>query len=137
MFGLSRCGVTARRSRKPRRGYRRKYPNWTENKIEKAVQNALKQARKKSSAFMPGYYAHNVERDAIASFLRELSSAGSVVLLLDDGGLVDPRAGGTRGLPDAKREPRIGEGYSVKLSQVRIENVVPLPYWVPVTIQTG
>ena len=104
------------------RGYRRKHPNWTGSKIEKAVQSAMKQARKKSSAVMPGYYSHNVERDAIASFLGELASAGPIILLLDDGGLVDPNAGGTRGLPDADRQPRISEGYSVRLNQMPIEN---------------
>jgi hypothetical protein len=110
--------------------YRRKHPTWSEGKIARAIGRSPRSSP--TSGFLCG--GTLIKEKDILGFLESICAAGPVTLLLDDGGTANVNLGGTSGLPESHRVPRVSESYCVNLRLGRLEDALPPPYWVPVMV---
>ncbi|HEV3166668.1 MAG TPA: hypothetical protein VGZ22_21765 [Isosphaeraceae bacterium] len=120
-----------------KRAFRKKHRSWSEERISRAVESTIAKSLRQLSE---GYFTSRAKLPAhqeVFEFLKSISAAGSVTMLLDDGGTVNRSLGGTSGLPDTHRYPRMAEAYSIDPAECEDKQKLPIPYWVPVIVRNS
>lgn len=108
--------------------FRRKHPNWSASRINRAVEQNLKNSTTISA------HARTVRYKAVSrmiAFIKEVAHSAPLTLLLDDGGTISSNMGGTHDLPE-RRLPKLESACAYDVADIDEDILLQFPYWIPV-----
>lgn len=108
-----------------------RHHGWTEAKLRRAADQAARTTAHETDR----WGRSTLDEREIRAFLEDATVAGPVTFVLDDGGLVSPEEGGSRGQDAGSIGLRSEAAIGVDLAVGGLDRAIPPPYWTPVTFR--
>ncbi len=107
----------------------KKHPKWNVDRIERVTDET------KSHNLERSIFGCRITEADLRAFLSDVTSLGPVIFVQDDGGELDPKVGGTKGMKASEVGPRHDLAFEICVSQTHdLREVLHFPYWVPVKV---